>query len=89
MLLEKRIALEKKKVKTEAEQEDHRSVIDEMSKLSAMIDRNQKEGKTSLRIHIYCIEKFMSALHVYNTKLFTELLNFQPEYLNQLADELK
>ncbi|HXU27505.1 MAG TPA: hypothetical protein VN698_09760 [Bacteroidia bacterium] len=89
MMLEKRIALERKKVKTKDEEAEYTRIIDEMSKLSKMIDTNQKEGKTSLRIHIFCIEKFMSALHQHNTKLFTELLNFQPEYLNKLADELK
>ena len=88
-LLEKRLKYENKKVKTEQDDADHRSIIDEMSKLSAMIDRTQKDGRPSLRIHIFCLEKFMGALHQQKPKAFMELIPFQSEYLTLLADELK
>lgn len=66
-----------------------RPIIDEMSKVSAMIDRIQTENKATLRIHIHCLEKFMAALHTTNPKLYMQLIDFQKEYLTLLAEELK
>jgi len=89
LLLDKRLEFEKKKTKTEEDKSDYASVIDEMSKVAAMIDRIQKEGRTSLRVHIHCIEKFMAALNARDAKLFMELIEFQREYLTALAGEFK
>lgn len=90
LLIEKRLKFEKQKVKTDEDKADHASCIDEISKISAAIDRIQKDGKVSLRVHIHCLEKFMTALRNNNHKLFTpELINFQINYLDLLADELK
>jgi transposase len=88
-LLDKRLEYERKTKKTDDEKADYSSVIDEMSKVSAMIDRVQKDGRTSLRIHIHCLEKFMAALNTHKPKLFMELIDYQKEYLTRLADELK
>lgn len=88
-LLDKRLKYEKKKDQTDEDKEDYKGIIDEMSKISAMIDRLQKDGRSSLRVHIMCIEKFMSALQNAQPKLFMQLLDFQIEYLQILAEELK
>jgi len=90
VLLEKRIRLEKKTEKrTDDENSNMHSIIDEMSKLSAMIERLQTDGKASLRTHIHCLEKFMASLHQNNPKLFMQLIDFQKEYFTLLAEELK
>lgn len=89
LLLDKRLSLEKISNKTEEQRDEMRSIIDEMSKLSAMIDRLQTEGKMSLRSHIQCLERFSSALQNRNPKLFSQIIDFQTEYLRQLAEELK
>lgn len=89
-LLERRLEFERKKVKTDEEKAQHAGVLDEMSKLSAMIERLQKDNKVSLRVHIHCLEKFMSALQNIKPKLFSpDLISFQLQYLDLLADELK
>ncbi len=88
-LLDKRLKFEKQKEKSDDDKKDYNGIIDEMSKVSAMIDKIQKDGRPSLRIHIMCLEKFMAALHNAKPKLFMELLNFQIEYLQLLAEELK
>lgn len=89
VLLDKRLRFEKKNVKSEEEKAEYNSVIDEMSKVSAMIERTQKEGRVSLRTHIHCLEKFMSALQNNDKKLFAQLIDFQINYLDLLADELR
>ena len=89
VLLDKRLKFEKKNIKTDAEKAEYNSVIDEMSKVSAMIERTQKEGRVSLRTHIHCLEKFMSSLQSNNQKLFAQLIDFQINYLDLLADELR
>lgn len=89
-LLDKRLKLEKQPTKTEEDKSNYSSIVDEMSKISAIIDRIQKDGRVSLRTHIHCLEKFFSALQLQNRKLLTpELTSFQLEYLDLLADELK
>lgn len=60
-----------------------------MSKISAMIDKIQKDGRPSLRIHIMCVEKFMGALHQNKPKLYMDLIDFQRDYFTLLAEELK
>ncbi|MCE9539931.1 MAG: DUF1804 family protein [Bacteroidetes bacterium] len=87
ILLDKRLKIEKSKDKDG--EDTMRSVIDEMSKVSAMIERLQIDGKASLRTHIHCLEKFMASLHQNNAKLFMQLIDFQKEYLTLLAEELK
>lgn len=90
ILLDKRLKLEKDKENKIIDGDDNmRSVIDEMSKVSAMIERLQVDGKASLRTHIHCLEKFMASLHQNNAKLFMLLIDFQKEYLTLLAEELK
>lgn len=89
-LLDKRLTFEKKSTKSDDEKAEYASVIDEMSKISAMIERINKDNRPTLRTHIFCLEKFMTTLRNQQPKLFTEpLINFQIEYLDQLADELK
>lgn len=90
-LLNKRLEYEKKpdNHKSEEDKERYRNTIDEMSKISAIIERLQADGRLSLRTHIVCIEKFMGALNHTNPKLFMQLIDFQKEYLPMLADELK
>ncbi|MCK6648397.1 MAG: phage terminase small subunit-related protein [Bacteroidia bacterium] len=89
MLLDKRIKLEKINQKTEEQRDEMRNIIDEMSKISAMIDRLQDSGKISLRVHIVCLEKFSAAMQMRNPKLFKDIIDFQKEYLMLLAEELK
>lgn len=89
LLLEKRLEFERKKTKSEDDKREYSSIIDEMSKVAAMIDRVQKDNKTSLRIHIHCIEKFMAALNTRNSKLFMDLIDFQKDYFTLLVEELK
>jgi hypothetical protein len=90
ILLDKRLKLEKEKsIGDENNEDSMRPIIDEMSKVSAMIERLQIDGKASLRTHIHCLEKFMASLHQNNTKLFMQLIDFQKEYLTLLAEELK
>ena len=89
VLLEKRLQFERKASKTDDEKAEYSSCIDEMSKISAIIDRIQKDGRVSLRVHIHCLEKFMAALKLQKAKLFTELIPFQLDYLDLLAEELK
>ena len=89
LLLDKRLTLEKIANKSDQQRDDMRSIIDEMSKVSAISDRLQNDGKTSLRTHIHCLEKFMASLHNRNPKLFMNLIDFQKEYLTMLAEELK
>ena len=89
VLLDKRLRFEKKDIKSDTEKAEYNSVIDEMSKVSAMIERTQKEGRVSLRTHIHCLEKFMSSLQSNNQKLFADLIDFQINYLDLLANELK
>lgn len=88
-LLDKRLRIEKTQDKNDDDKSEYNGIIDEMSKLSAIIDRLQKDGTPSLRIHIVCLEKFMGALHNAHPKLFMQLIDFQMEYLQILADELK
>lgn len=88
-LLDKRLTFEKKKDKSDDEKWEYNNVIDEMSKVAAMIDRLQKDGRQSLRVHIMCLEKFMASLHQSDAKLFMQLLEFQRTYLTLLAEELK
>lgn len=89
-LLDKRLQFEKKPNKTDDEKAEYSSVIDEMSKISAMIERIHKDNRPTLRTHIFCLEKFMTTLRNQQPKLFTEaLIEFQIDYLDQLADELK
>lgn len=88
-LLDKRLKIEKKIEKDDDEKQEYNGIIDEMSKMSAMIDRLQKDGKPSLRIHIMCLEKFMGSLHHTNPKLYMQLVDYQIEYLQLLAEELK
>jgi hypothetical protein len=88
-LLDKRLNLEKKTTKDDDQQSEYNGIIDEMSKISAMIDKQQRDGRPSLRIHIMCLEKFMGALHNAQPKLFMQLVDFQIEYLQILAEELK
>jgi transposase len=88
ILLTKRLELEKKKNKTEEEEDKYRGTIDEMSKVSAMIEKLQKDGRASLRTHIHCIEKFMGFLSHKNQKLFSQTIEIQQEYLPLLAEEL-
>lgn len=88
-LLDKRLKIEKTQDKNDDDKSEYNGIIDEMSKLSAIIDRLQKDGTPSLRIHIVCLEKFMGALHNAQPKLFMQLIDFQMEYLQILADELK
>lgn len=88
-LLDKRLKIEKTQDKNDEDKSEYNGIIDEMSKLSAIIDRLQKDGTPSLRIHIVCLEKFMGALHNAQPKLFMQLIDFQMEYLQILADELK
>lgn len=90
LLIEKRLRFEKQKTKTDEEKAEHAGCIDEISKISAAIDRLHKDGKVSLRIHIHCLEKFSAALRNVKPELFTpEFINFQSQYLDLLADELK
>lgn len=88
-LLDKRLKYEKKANTSDDDKVEYNGVIDEMSKVSAMIDRIQKDGRPSLRIHIMCLEKFMGALNTANPKLFMQLVDYQMEYLQTLAEELK
>lgn len=88
-LLDKRLLYEKKQDKTDDDKHEYNGVIDEMSKVSAMIDKIQKDGRPSLRIHIMCVEKFMGALHQNKPKLYMDLIDFQRDYFTLLADELK
>lgn len=89
-LLDKRLKLEKNTgSKIEDGDDKMRNIVDEMSKISACIDRLQVDGKASLRTHIHCLEKFTSSLHQGNPKLFMQLIDFQKEYLTRLAEELK
>jgi Putative ATPase subunit of terminase (gpP-like) len=88
-LLDKRLKFEKKIDKSDEDKQEYNGVIDEMSKVSSMIDKIQKDGTPSLRIHIMCLEKFMGALHNAQPKVFMQLLEFQIEYLQLLAEELK
>lgn len=85
-LLDSRLQMEKNQ---ERGTKGYNSLIDEMSKVSAMMDSLQKDGRPSLRIHILVIEKFMGALQQNNQKLFMSLINFQKDYLTTLAEELK
>lgn len=89
LLLDKRLKLEKVANKTDDQREETRSIIDEMSKISAISDRLHTDGKTSLRVHIHCLEKFMAALYQRQPKIFMNLIDFQKEYLTMLAEELK
>lgn len=89
LLIEKRLTFERKAKKTDEDKAEHASTIDEISKIAAAIDRTQKDGKVSLRIHIHCLEKFMNALQMKDPKLFHQLIDFQLQYLDLLADELK
>lgn len=88
-LLDKRLSFEKKKDTNDNDKSDYNHIIDEMSKISAMMDKIQKDGRPSLRIHIMCLEKFMGALHHSNPKVFMDVVEFQIEYLQLLAEELK
>lgn len=85
-LLDKRLKMEKGE---KIEGENMHSIIDEMSKVSAMIERLQTENRASLGTHINCIERFMNALHKDNPKLLVELIPFQEVYLTQLVEDLK
>jgi arsenate reductase-like glutaredoxin family protein len=87
-LLNKRLEFEKKADK-DKDEATYRNTIDEMSKISAIVERLQADGRLSLRTHIVCIEKFMGALNHTNPKLFMQLIDFQKEYLPMLAEELK
>ena len=89
LLLDKRLKFEKKETKTDDDKADYKNIIDEMSKVSAMIDRIQKDGRISLRTHIHCLEKFMGNIHQKYPDLFYKLIDHQTEYLQQLAEELK
>lgn len=88
-LLDKRLKYEQMDKKDEEDTRSYNGIIDEMSKIAAMIDRLQKDGRTSLRIHIMCLEKFMGYLHTTNAKLYMQLVDLQIEYLQLLAEELK
>ena len=85
-LLDQRLEIEKQKGE---KPDNYYGIIDEMSKVAAMIDRLQKDGQLSLRTHILVLEKFMSALHQQNPQAFMNLIDFQKEYLTLLAQELK
>ncbi len=85
-LLDQRLEIEKH---SGVKPDNYYGIIDEMSKVAAMIDRLQKDGTLSLRTHILVLEKFMSALHQQNPELFMKLIDFQKEYLTLLAQELK
>lgn len=85
-LLDTRLKMEKNQ---ERGTKGYNNIIDEMSKVSAMMDSLHKDGRPSLRIHILVIERFMAALQQRDTKLFMGLIEFQKEYLTQLAEELK
>lgn len=89
MLLDKRIKFERNPDKNDNERKEQHSLIDEMSKVAAVIDRIQKDGKVSLRTHVHCIEKFMAALNTDKPKLFMDLIEFQTQYLTKLADDSK
>ena len=88
-LLDRRLTFEKKSNKTDSEKEEHRNIIDEMSKIAAIIDRTQKDGRVSLRVHIHCLEKFMAYINTHNPKEFMKLIDFQRDYLILLTEELK
>lgn len=88
-LLDRRLLFEKKQNKTQEDKDEHKNIIDEMSKVAAIIDRVQKEGKVSLRIHIHCLEKFMAYVNTNNPKAFMQCIDLQREYLVLLSEELK
>lgn len=88
MLLDKRLKLEHKDKRTDQEDTEYRGIIDEMSKLSAMIERVQKDGQVSLKTHIYCIERFTGYLMERNPQLATATIEYQQEYLPKLATDL-
>lgn len=85
-LLDNRLKMERN---NERGTKAYNNIIDEMSKVNAMIETLQKDGRPSLRIHILVIEKFMASLQQQNPKLFMALIDFQKEYLTQLAEEFK
>ncbi|MBL7902941.1 MAG: hypothetical protein JNK73_13170 [Bacteroidia bacterium] len=88
-LLDRRLSFEKKPSKSAEEKEEHRNIIDEMSKIAAIKDRIHKDGNVSLRVHIHCMEKFMAYIHTHNPKLFMNLIDHQRDYLVLLTEELK
>ncbi len=88
-LLDKRLYFERLKTTTAEQKEEYRGIIDEMSKLSAMKQKLIGEGKLSLGTHVRCIERFMTALHKSDPKLFVQLLEFNKEYFTQLSQDLK
>ncbi len=85
-LLDQRLEIEKT---PGLKPDNYYGIIDEMSKVAAMIDRLQKDGTLSLRTHILVLEKFMAALHQNNPQIFMQLIDFQKEYLTLLSQELK
>jgi predicted site-specific integrase-resolvase len=88
-LLDRRLLFEKKSSKSDEEKDEHRNIIDEMSKIAAMIDRVQKDGRVSMRTHIHCIEKFMAYVNTNKPEAFSTLIDLLREYLMLLTEELK
>lgn len=88
-LLDKRLIFEKQKDKTDEQKDEHRNVIDEMSKIASIIDKLQKDNHVSLRIHIHCLERFAAYINMHDPELLTRILDHQRDYLKLIADELK
>lgn len=85
-LLDKRLKFEKD---NNVADDEYKGLIDEMSKLSALREKLLTDGKLSLGTHVRCIERFMQALNKQDVKLFMQLLDFNKQYFNQLAEDLR
>jgi len=84
-LVEKRLDLENGK-----EAPEFKGLTDEISKISKSIENLKKDGRPTLRTHIYCVEQFFNKLlPVTEPYGFKEvLIDFTKEYIKQLvADE--
>jgi transposase len=66
-----------------------KGITDEISKISKAIDTIKKGGSPTLRVYIWCIERFMGGLQAHNPKLFFQLVEYQREHITLMAGELK
>lgn len=67
----------------------YKALTDEISKIAKAIENLKRDGKPSLRMHLYCVERFTDSLmpffDKYNIK--SELTSFTKQYINNLAKE--
>ena len=83
-LVNKRLAIERGESK-----EDKKGIIDEISKISASMDRLRKQNKPTLRMHIWSLERIFTDLQNEEPEMFFKLISFQKNHLSKMAEELK